>query len=212
MNAREYMKDMNTKQKIDYIWYYYKVHIIVTLIAIFLIGTFVSDKINSKNYVLSFTVIGSSFNVDQQDEMQKEVTKLLLGKTDGKDQAYIDFMPLYKNSSGELTLQPELQQKFIVKMAAGEIDVAALDKNMFASLAANGGLVKLGDLKGLELNNNTTVKATNETGSEGVYGIDISSNAKLKEMNYDTENKVLCVTYKSENKDMAVKFINWLLK
>lgn len=212
MNGREYMKDMNTKQKIDYVWYYYKIHIIVAIVIIIFCGMFISDKINSKNYVFDFTVIGSSINSDIQNSTQKEATSLLLGKTDGKDQVLFDFILQSKNANGEVELGSSMQQKFVVKMAVGEIDVIALDKKLFSELASQGALVKLSDLNGLELNDAVEVSAKNKAGEENVYGIEISNSKKLKSMGYDLDNKILCVVEKTKNIDMSVKFVNWIIK
>jgi hypothetical protein len=212
MNAREYMKDMNTRQKIDYIWYYYKIHIIAAIVIIIFCGMFVHDRINSKDYVFNFTVIGNSINFDMQSSMEKEATQLLVGRTDSKKQVLFDFMSESKNAKGEVELQPAMQQKLIVKMASGEINVIALDKKLFSPLAAQGALLKLGDAKGLEFDNTKGIKAKDISGSDEYIGIDISDNKKLKDMGFDTDNKVLCILVKNENIDMAVKFVNWILK
>jgi hypothetical protein len=173
---------------------------------------FIHDRINSKDYVFNFTAIGNSINFDMQSSMEKEATQLLVGRTDSKKQVLFDFMSESKNAQGEVELQPTMQQKLIVKMASGEINVIALDKKLFSQLAAQGALLKLSDAKGLEFDNTRGIIAKGIAGSDEYFGIDINGNKRLKNMGFDTDNKVLCILIKNKNIDMAVKFVDWILK
>ena len=212
MKAREYMKDMNRKQKIDYIWDYYKVHIIVGLIVIIFSGIFISESINKKNYVFNFTIVGNCIDTSKQEKLEKEATKLLVGKTDSKDQVLFDFIYQNKKDDGTLELDSAMQQKLIIRTAVGEIDAAVLDENLFRQFAAQGAVLKLDGLNGLEPGNMEKVKTKGGSGVEETYGIRADSIQKLKNISYDSQGKILCIIAKTEDPAAAVKFINWLVK
>ncbi|SNX55267.1 hypothetical protein [Thermoanaerobacterium sp. RBIITD] len=87
MKPNNWMKNMTFKEKAEYIWDYYKIHIIVGAVLIAIITSFVNSTINNKDYVFDFSIIGTSINFDKEMNFQNTVTKELLGTDKGKKQA-----------------------------------------------------------------------------------------------------------------------------
>ena len=50
---------MSKKKKIEYIWDYYKIHIIATLTVLCIIFSIIHSQITKTNYVFSMTMIGN---------------------------------------------------------------------------------------------------------------------------------------------------------
>ncbi|SNX52715.1 ABC transporter substrate-binding protein [Thermoanaerobacterium sp. RBIITD] len=213
MKQNKWMKDMTFKEKIDYIWDYYKIHMIVGTVVLILVISFINSAINSKDYVFDFSMLGTTINLDKQSSFEYIVTKELLGTNPGKKQALVEFYMLSKGNNGKLQLDPPSTQKLMVKIAAGEVSVMALDRDYFEIFAKQGVFTNLDNVKELNLNNLKTEKlGSTDKISAGTYGIDIgSSNKYLDAIGYDYKDKIIAIVSNTKNKDLAIKFMKWLL-
>ncbi len=54
------LKNMDLKQKISYIWDYYKVHIMIAVVVIFAVSSFIHDKATSKDCVFFVAMLNSN--------------------------------------------------------------------------------------------------------------------------------------------------------
>ncbi|MBE3578804.1 MAG: ABC transporter substrate-binding protein [Caldanaerobacter subterraneus] len=212
---KNWFKELTFKEKLQYIWDYYKIHIIVGLLLIYVLTTFTLSMINRKEYVLSIALIGESVDFDRLSQFSHEVTKELVGNPSDKKEALVDFYKLMRDSQGELILDPASTQKLIARIAAKQIDVIILDKKSFDALAVQGAFLRLDKTEGLNLKDYKVVKTLKDVNGvkKGVYGIYVNSdNRWLKQIGYDYHNKIIAVLSNSEHKDLAIKFVKWLLK
>ena len=51
------MKNMNCKQKSQYIWNYYKIHIIATLFLVITLGILIHGQLTKIEYIFNLTII-----------------------------------------------------------------------------------------------------------------------------------------------------------
>lgn len=212
---KNWFKELTFKEKLHYIWDYYKIHIIVGLLLIYVLTTFTLSMINRKEYVLNIALIGESVDFDRLSQFSHEVTKELVGNPSDKKEALVDFYKLMRDSQGELILDPASTQKLIARIAAKQIDVIILDKKSFDALAVQGAFLRLDKTEGLDLKDYKVVKTLKDVNGvkKGVYGIYVNSdNRWLKQIGYDYHNKIIAVLSNSEHKDLAIKFVKWLLK
>ncbi|SFE62707.1 extracellular solute-binding protein [Thermoanaerobacter thermohydrosulfuricus] len=211
---KNWFRNMATKEKVEYIWDYYKVHIITGILVIYLLGAFTSSVLNRKEYVLNIAFVGKYMDFDRLNEFSKEVTKELIGDPSGKKQASIDFYGLVKNPNGNFTLDPASTQKLMARMGAQDIDVIILDKNNFDILASQGAFLRLDEIKELNLSGLNVAKVeepSNEV-KPGAYGIYVRWNNKyLKNLGYDYNDKIIAIMANGQHKDLAIKFVKWLL-
>ncbi len=211
---KNWFKNMTTKEKVEYIWDYYKVHIIVSILVIYLLVSFTSSIINRKDYVLNIALIGKYMDFDRQSEFSKKVTKELIGDPSGKKQASIDFYRFVKGPNGNFTLDPASTQKLMARMGAQDIDVIVLDKNNFDILARQGAFLRLDKVKELNLSGLNVAKVEKPSGElkPGVYGIYVGwNNEYLKNLGYDYNDKIIAIMANGQRKDLAIKFVKWLL-
>ncbi|AST58776.1 ABC transporter substrate-binding protein [Thermoanaerobacterium thermosaccharolyticum] len=213
MKPNKWMKDMTFKEKVEYIWDYYKIHIIVGVVVIAIIVSFVNSIINNKDYVFDFSLIGTSINFDKEMSFQSTVTKELLGSDKGKKQALVEFYMLTKGSDGKYKLDPTSVQKLMVKISAQEVNVIALDKDNFNALAKQGAFMNLDFIKELDLSGFKTERLpSSKDVKAGTYGIDLNKGNKyLDEIGYDYHDKVIAIVSNSQNKDLSIKFLKWIL-
>lgn len=202
-------KSMSRKEKLEYIWDYYKIHILSTLFVLFLIVSFIHGQITKVDYVANLTIVGGITNDSKRVESEKAITALVVKDGDKKKQALIDVIPILNAENPE----PQLLQKFTVRMATKEIDVVVLDKSMFDTLMKQEAFLKLDKINGLDLNaiQNDKIKATDNQNNTGIYAISAENVKVLQDMGLNTKNKVVAIMSTSQHKDSAILIFKWLL-
>lgn len=211
MKVKDAMKGMTGKEKVEYIWEYFKIHIIVTICVIAAITSFVIEINTNPQYVFNLTMLGQYQDMTKSADFEKEVTKALLGENSGRKQAQVDFYPLTTSAqTGQLELQYEYTQKFMVMLATSSLDAMILDEASFNSVCKDNGLLRLDTVSGIDLKGLKTVEASNEKQGKGIYGIKVDDLKKLKDIQFDSEGKILCIASNSKHVDNAVKFLKWI--
>lgn len=196
--------ELNRKDKLEYIWDYYKIHIISTIIAILLIGYFAYTQLTRIDYVFNLTLIESNIQEDKRIDLQDKITKLVVTPEEKRKQAVIDVIPT-------ITDYKDLE-KLSAKLAVKEIDILILDKKMFNTLAEKEGLVQLDNKIGINqsyIKNNKFEVEVN--GKKGVFGISAEGIKVLEESGIDTHDKVLAIAASSTHMESSIKVVNWFL-
>lgn len=203
-------KSMTRKERAEYIWDYYKLHIIGGFLVLFFIISFIHGQVTKVDYVANLTILSAVGNEAKLTEAENTITSLVVKDGDKKKQAMIDTIPIVDVKNPE----PQMLQKFMVKMAAREIDAIVLDKEMFDDLLRQSAFLKLDDVKEINLQNikGTKVEGTSGDGSKGVYGISAEGNSILEGMGVNTKNKVIAIMSNTDRMDAAVTIFKWLVK
>jgi hypothetical protein len=202
------LKNMSRKEKIEYIWDYYKLHIIGVVLLVFFIGSFVYGQLTKVEYVSNLTIIGSSANQTKLGELEKKLTALVVKEGEKRRQAMVEFAPADKSG-----LSYEFTQRFVVRVAAGEIGVVVLDKSLYEDLIKQGMFLKLDNLNELNLSSIKSSKLEGSTGEQGkgIYAVSVEENETLKDLGYDTTNKVMGIIPSTKQKSNDIKVFKWLL-
>lgn len=196
------IKDLTFKKKIEYIWDYYRWHIIITVAAILIISSTVYSSLHSTKYVFNVSLLGYSNSADSNNitKFQNDVTNLVVDSSKREREEAIVESYGYKNPTDSFeNLEPNYVQKFTVKMAAGEIDMLILNSKDFERFKEQGALVKLDDIKDLKTDSL-------------VYGVSAKDSKILKNIGFGTEDKVITIAINSKNKDKAIKVLKWLME
>lgn len=203
------LKGMSRKEKMEYIWDYYKIHIVGGLFLIIFIVSFIHGQLTRVDYVGNLTILAPVGDEAKLSEAENEITHIVVKDGDKKKQAVmIDLIPIMNSKNPE----PQLLQKFMVKMAAKEIDVIVLDKEMFENLMKQGAFAKLDDLKEIDLENikGAKVEAVSSDYGKGIYGISAEGNKILEGMIINPKNKVIALMSNTDRKEAAVSIFKWL--
>lgn len=184
---------MTMRKKFDNFWYYYKTHILVGIFIIAAVVPMVIFNKDEKPAALHVTLLGNGISHENQQQLQNEVTAIILGK-DAKSEIKLNFWQM----EGEIrsTTNIDLLQKLLAQIGAKEIDVLLLDKGDFDLMVKDDAFIELNSSKG--------------GGSK--LGIDVTGNPILSKAGYNTENKMVCILKNTKNKATAVKFVDWLVK
>jgi hypothetical protein len=208
------MKNMNTREKMGYIWDYYKIHIILSAAVLAVAVLFIHSIISAPDRVLNVVLMGEQMNIEDMERFNKEAEEGLLGKSAGRKAIDVQF--LYSTSDKDDPLVLQSMQKFTILMAAGDIDILVLGRQDFEAYSKSGMFLNLEQVDGITAGNgnfkNAIIRAAGSDGREAPYGIDAGFISALKDMGYDSEGKVMCVASNSKRLDMAGEFLNWIIK
>lgn len=206
------IKHMSKKEKMEYIWDYYKIHILVGVFIIIAVSWTIYTNVNKTEYVFNCTVLGEGLNVSKKADFEDKLTKIVLEEPEEKKQASMDFIEVKSSSNVEISIDPYAMQKLSARVAAGDIDILIVDEKNFQRFAMQGMFESLDSSSNLDLSDKNAIKI--EKGSEdvkpGIYGVRVKDNASLKDIGYNTEDKIVGIVTLSKNKDKGVTVLKWL--
>jgi hypothetical protein len=178
---------MSPKEKMAYIWDYYKFHIIGTIAAIILLISFISSIGEKKEVVLNMTIIGQGVNTEGVVQVQDQLTSKLVQKK-ADEEISVQHLTYNKSSMDEASRAGI--QKLSAEITLGSIDLMIVEKELFEEFSSQqSSLLALNDFKGSD----KLIKS-----DEKVYGISTSDIKLLAPLELD-ENKVLCVPSTTKN-------------
>lgn len=128
---REALKKGPFKKKVQYFWYYYKVHVFVTAFIAFALISIIYNLITAKDIILYAVLPDCFVQAEDQGEAYKMAFTESLGYDTDKFETYID-TSMYL---GDIYTYSEDTyasiQKIATYVAAGEIDVMITDPDIF---------------------------------------------------------------------------------
>lgn len=132
---RKKLKGKTTKEKLKYFRDYYKVHTILALLALFIIGIFIRDAVTAKDYAFYATVL-NSYAMDEQEGISNDFASYA-----GIDLNEFDcFIDTTSTLSYETMSQMDLavSQRIVAMTQTNGIDVLISDPEPFANFAEGG--------------------------------------------------------------------------
>lgn len=208
------LKKMSKKKQAEYIWDYYKLHIIGVLAIICIAVSFIHSQNTKIDYVFDLTIVGNMIDDNNKTDLEKQLTNIVVKKGEERKQAIIDIMPQDKSSNNAGSLPNEYMQKFIAKMSVGELDVIILDKSLFETFVKQDIFLKLDKISTLNLTSikNKKIEAKASDNNKAIYAINAEDIKILKNIGYDTNNKVIGIIGSCKQVDKATLVLKWLLK
>ena len=139
---RKAINNKSFKEKLDYLWYYYKLQIFVVIFILILVVTTILDVVNQKD-VAFYIAFLNSFDTDYDQEFIDEFAQLTDINLEEYD-VYLD-TNMYFNVEGYDQASMAAMQNFLAMAYNAEIDVVVTDRNVFSSYADNGFFRDLND-------------------------------------------------------------------
>lgn len=209
-------KALTKKQKIEHIWEYYRLHIIGSIVGIIFLTNILVTIFSPRPPApaAQIVIVGKLVQDDEKIASLTSEMEHIIG--DGEDQRIeLSFLPVDWAEYSQLTMG--MEQKLMVMLHTKEIDVFGLEKERFASYVESleeSMFEPLDDIpalaKILEQNKENLMKVKFEDQEqEKVYGIFVKDNIKLKKIGLG-DDFLITIPIVSENKDNAVKVIQWL--
>ena len=82
------LKNMSKKKKAEYIWEYYKLHIIGVLVIIFIVGSLINSQITKVDYVFNLTMIGNMVDENKRIDFEKQLTSIVIKDGEKKNRLF----------------------------------------------------------------------------------------------------------------------------
>ena len=199
------------EKKAGNFFHYYKVHIIVGIIALLVIAFTVRGCVTRVDPDFNIAFLGELYYSETdvlKGTIQKEIPEI---KEPGFDGAFLG-----SGDSADAQQEYAMQMKAMVLFAAAEVDLFIIDKANFDRYAAQGAFISLDEIAprlGIGSDQSEPFKArAGEDTAEHIYGIDISKSEVLKSSNIQGREMIAAIPVRSKLPDKAEKVIALLLK
>lgn len=146
---RERLASMTFREKIDYLWEYYKIHffIIIGLIAAIIYG--ITSFTGNKEPVLNVVFVGETLDLTVIEEVEQEWTEILLDE-EAREETEITLQYVNITGTGSGPQDVNELQKFTTLLAAGAYDVIISHEEIFGLLQAQGAMTNLSNIVNLD--------------------------------------------------------------
>lgn len=217
------LREMTFKEKMQHIWEYYKIHLIVIVVILIVIGSFVNIWfINPRPKTVLFIAWSAGFALDEQTTGLADVLTGELVENKRKEAVEVS---LFLTDSSDPQMEMANTMRMTAMIAAGMLDVFILTDELVAEFSQNGAIQPLdailAELKSAdpalyaEIEDSIAYGMyTTEEGSSGerMMGIDISNSPIISELAFYSEQGLwFCVTANSGNLDNIVPALIVLL-
>lgn len=140
-------RDLNGKEKIQHIWYYYKFPLIILCFVLYVVIDMISGQLSQKNTVLYTALV----NVTAGEEMMQDLSNHFLESRNidtGKNDFYL-YSGLYltddtKNTNYEYTSASRM--KIMAAINSKHLDVVLMDEEAFEIFSREESLCNLDEL------------------------------------------------------------------
>jgi len=202
--------------KVAHFFYYYKVHVIVSLLIVLIAGFMIKENIDKRiaesklpPIDLSVSVFGNFYFVD----------------TDKLAQNMLRLVPEWKRIDTKLTYVPTeikseqdiaLQQKSVLNLITEKDELYILDEKNFESLMNQHAFQKLEELPGwsdLQVSEDKVRRGkTEDDTEEHAYGVDITGHPVFEGIELTGERQIVAVRAKFEKWPDTLKLLSKLVQ
>jgi len=137
------MKDRPFKEKLDYFWEYYKVHVIVAVIAIIVIVSVIRSFVTSRDYALFIAVVDSGDQMGEQTSVWSEELADVLGIDKDRYEVFIDTSIEFGGDRTSSQSDFVAAQKLTALLTSRSMDIMLADMTVFEQYAQNECFVDL---------------------------------------------------------------------
>ncbi|MCC5894521.1 MAG: hypothetical protein JJU16_03595 [Alkalibacterium sp.] len=118
--VREILRsEESNKEKFDYLWSYYKTHVIVGILALLFSGYLFVDWLNRPITYFHLTVLAPEVLFEEEEPLSRDLTEILDPQEDNET-VYASFTP-----------HGQLAERFSAQFTAAEYDVILMDEFSF---------------------------------------------------------------------------------
>ena len=168
------LREMSFKNKLEYIWEYYKIHIVALLIVLFIIGSLINAWfINPTPETALFISWNAGFTTDEQLTELAEVIQLQIIHEGAKEVVAID--RIFMNDEDPQMSMTSITQ-LVAMISAGVIDIFILDSVLLENYSLSTFIQPMDDIL-------AEVKLANPTVYERIMG-----EAKYAEYSLEEDN------------------------
>lgn len=204
------------QSKLSHFFYYYKIHLIVSVVILLIVGFTVKESIDKRNEErrlgpidLSVEMMGNFFLADM-DLLKQNLMKLMPNWN--RIETLLTYVPNAIKTQQDIAYQ----QKSILTLISDEDDLYLVDDKNFVYLAKQGALRKFTDLPGFSALNvpedRLRFAQTEDDPSSAAYGIDLSGNPIFNGIELTGERVILGVRAEDEQLPKTMELLTQILK
>ncbi|MDR1913487.1 MAG: hypothetical protein LBQ68_03260 [Clostridiales bacterium] len=204
------LKEMSFKEKISYIWEYYKYFIIGFVIVMVLIANIVNAILHPPKDNFAHLIFYGGY-VDElvAEELKNELAAALMTEEERLtgDIYYTNILL----ASGDIQIDMANRQKFAAMIAAQELDILLINENELSANIEQGMCMPLGEVLGEDLSkySDKLITSTFE-GVEAPYAIKTQGNKFFERDGVYIENMCLAVIINTKNLEHVREIIDYL--
>lgn len=214
-SEKEKLKDMPFNKKVGYLWEYYRLHALFTIIGIaivaYVVYEIVTPDIEKRLYA---AVIDNPVDPEVLEDFTAQYTEFLQLDTE-KEEVIIN-PQFYFAADGEYAMN--MRQVLVTYVAAQDVDIIIAPKAEFESYSYYGYMYSLSDLLPTDLYSRLSdyfyIGTQEDNPEEKVYGINLKNAALFKDNERVTEDSpyILGVIGNSRHTEDSVEFIRYLFR
>ncbi|MBS4207828.1 hypothetical protein [Bacillus sp. FJAT-50079] len=208
-SLKEILAPMSGKERVNYIWHYYKFHMIGVIVLVVIASTTINGIINKKDVMLNIMIVGEKMDTAKIEDITEKINvELLNEKERDKYEISIQAVPFSTTN-----IDPQMQvglQKMAAELAGGFIDVLLVEKSFFDEMNLEGNLLDIKELSGaqaLPYQDDQIYMSEDER----VTGIHASAIKLFENAIYD-ENVVLCIPGNTKNEANVSTFLSYMVE
>lgn len=192
------------RNRIDNFWYYYKAHVIATIFIVIVIGITFRDCANNVSPDISIAYIGDKYIAEELSQSIKEILSdsetIKDANGDGKYVAAFTPLTVSDEIRGEQDIA--IQQKIMIMLAAGEIQVFIVNRTYLEIFIKQGAFLPIDSIVqeyGIDINENPEIKFKSEDSvEEKIYAIPLQENKFFNELGFNTKDSYIAVRVYNE--------------
>lgn len=220
---REKMKDMTSKEKLEYFKTYYLKIVIASVLVLGVLVYILYQSLSPKpDVLLNIAVVNDYFEQEQVKNFLSDIDSYFEVDSD-KENITFDYNYYISNTDNTQNSYASIQ-KLTSYVYAKDIDVIITDEAYFKNLTEQGYFVDLTDLLPTDIYTELIDKyytgaiveedeqGVTSTGAEEPYGIYLDDSSVYKNSGSTMTKPVIGVVSNSPNKDNAIRFIKFLLE
>ncbi|MDF2937076.1 MAG: molecular chaperone DnaJ [Paenibacillaceae bacterium] len=198
--------------KIEYVYEYYRWHIIGTIAAVLIIfftaSSIIENRSEEKRIERADLKVTFFTDYQIQGDLDSFEVKTLEQMTDWKD---IHIINQYSPTDPKDEYGMAMLQKAIISMAADKADIYIMDKTNYAKFSKQGAFLRLDDIPALaSVPQDKRRTAETDTGETVWSGINVTNHPAIKELKLPDVEKIALIRVNANKKDNAVKALEWL--
>lgn len=207
-------KDLTTSEKIDHIWEYYKLHIIGTLIGLFIIGWMLNHYIINPPPTVTFdiTFFGNYADTEKLDGLKTDIDKIVIPEG-ANEESNVEFL----STSDEL--DPNMLQATVTKMMGKatlkEYDIMIFEGDAYKMFTDEDVLMPIEDIVSLPASWIDQSRYTDNTSlginSDKLMLIDVSDKSFFRTV-YGSDASIYVGVYvATQHRDKIEKGLEYIL-
>lgn len=208
-STREILAKMNGKERLEYIWDYYKWYIIGGIFLLFIITMGTMEFINHKDITFNMMVITNQADYEKVEQLSSTLINLLIPEEKQDDEEILLQVEFYTETEEGIEYPRGVLENLHVQIASQTLDVLIIPEREFAALhTSDKGFLDLKPLINQALSFPEQGIIYGKNGE--IYAIKVSELSLLRDVFADPD-LVLCVPANSTQGEKMKTFLDYLL-